>query len=58
MAGPNLFVRTKWHTRECNVAVGNIVWVADQNALSGHLRLTRVVNVNTDKKGIVRDVKA
>lgn len=31
MAGLNLFVRSKWHTRERNVAVGDVVWLADQN---------------------------
>lgn len=57
MSGPNLFIRSKWHTRERNVAVGDIVWVSDQNALRGHGRLARVIDVNTDKKGVVRDVK-
>lgn len=56
LAGPNMFVRNKWHTRERNVAVGDVVWVADQNALRGQYRLARVVGVNTDGKGIVRDV--
>lgn len=55
-AGPNLFVRSKWHTRERNVAVGDIVWLADQNALRGQYKLARVVSVNIDEKGIVRDV--
>lgn len=56
LAGPNLFVKSKWHTRERNVAVGDIVWLADQNGVRGQYRLARVVNVNKDKKGIVRDV--
>nr|XP_054588876.1 uncharacterized protein LOC129153544 [Nothobranchius furzeri]XP_054588877.1 uncharacterized protein LOC129153544 [Nothobranchius furzeri] len=56
LAGPNLFVRNKWHTKERNVAVGDVVWLADQNALRGQYRLARVVSVNTDRKGIVRDV--
>lgn len=55
LAGPNLFVRNKWHTKERNVAVGDIVWIADQNALRSQYKLGRVVNVNPDKKGIVRD---
>ncbi|KAK7904407.1 hypothetical protein WMY93_017014 [Mugilogobius chulae] len=55
LAGPNLFVRSKWHTRERNVAIGDIVWVADQNALRGQYKLGRVVDVNKDTKGIVRD---
>lgn len=56
MAGPNLFIRNKWHTKERNVAVGDVVWLADQNALRGQYKLARVVSVNADSKGIVRDV--
>lgn len=56
LAGPNLFVRNKWHTVNRNVAVEDIVWMADQNALRGQFRLARVVSVNPDSKGIVRDV--
>lgn len=55
MAGPNLFVRSKWHTKQRNVAVGDVVWLADQNALRSQYKLGRVVNVNADKEGIVRD---
>nr|XP_040058096.1 uncharacterized protein LOC120834249 [Gasterosteus aculeatus aculeatus] len=35
LAGPNLFVRSKWHTTQRNVADGDIVWLCDQNALRG-----------------------
>ncbi|KAF7199472.1 putative LOC107376719-like protein [Nothobranchius furzeri] len=56
LARPNLFIRSKWHTKERNVAVGDIVWVADQNALRNQYRLARVISVNTDRKGVVRDV--
>ena len=56
LAGPNLFVRNKWHTKERNVAVGDVVWLADQNPLRGQYKLASVVSVNTDGKGIVRDV--
>lgn len=55
LAGPNLFMRSKWHTRQQNVAVGDVVWLADQNAPRGQYELARVVSVNTDRKGIVRD---
>lgn len=58
MAGPKLFVRSKWHTREGNVAVGDIVLLADQNALRSQYKLPRVVSVNTDNKGIVRYANA
>ncbi|XP_060757415.1 methyltransferase-like protein 23 isoform X1 [Neoarius graeffei] len=56
LAGPNLFIRSKWHTAKSNVAVGDIVWLCDQNALRGQFKLARVVSVNADSKGIVRDV--
>ncbi|XP_061896161.1 uncharacterized protein LOC133645296 [Entelurus aequoreus] len=56
LAGPNLFIRNKWHTKERNVSVGDVVWLADQNALRGQYKLARVVRANTDSKGIVRDV--
>lgn len=46
LADPNLFVRNKWHTRNRNVAVGNVVWLADQNAVRGHFKLARVISVN------------
>lgn len=57
LAGPNLFVRNKWHTRERNVAVGDVVWLADQNALRGQYRLGRVIDASADRKGVVRDVR-
>lgn len=56
LAGPNLFIRSKWHTAERNVAIGDIVWLCDQNALRGQFKLARVISVNADSKGIVRDV--
>jgi hypothetical protein len=51
-----LFVRNKWHTAERNVAVGDIVWLCDQNALRGQFKLGRVISTNSDPRGIVRDV--
>lgn len=33
--GPNLFIRSKWHTKQRNVMLGDVVWLADQNALRG-----------------------
>ena len=57
LAGPNLFVRSKWHTRERNVSSGDVVWLCDQNALRGQFRLGRVVTAAPDRKGIVRDVE-
>ena len=56
LAGPNLFIRSKWHTKQRNVAVGDVVWLADQNALRDRYKLGRVVSVNPDRSGVVRDV--
>lgn len=33
LAGPNLFIQHKWHRAERNIQVGDLVWIADQNAL-------------------------
>lgn len=56
LAGPHLFIRSKWHTAERNVAVGDVVWLCDQNALRGQFKLGRVVSTNPDSKNVVRDV--
>ncbi|CAL9701094.1 unnamed protein product [Knipowitschia caucasica] len=56
LAGPNLFIRPKWHRAERNVQVGDLVWIADQNALRGQFRLGRIVVTYPDKTGVVRDV--
>ncbi|KAL2087329.1 hypothetical protein ACEWY4_018388 [Coilia grayii] len=55
LAGPNLFIQPKWHQRQRNVAVGDIVWIADPNALRGQFRLGRIQRVHPDKEGLVRD---
>ncbi|XP_065152486.1 uncharacterized protein [Paramisgurnus dabryanus] len=55
LAGPNLFIRHKWHRTERNVKVGDLVWIADPNALRGQFRLGRILTVYPDRKGIVRD---
>ena len=57
LAGKELFVREKWHAATRNVTVGDVVWVADSNAVRGQFRLGRVVEVYPDSRGIVRDVK-
>lgn len=56
LAGPNLFIRHKWHRTERSVKVGDVVWIAEQNALRGQFRLGRVTTTYPDKKGVVRDV--
>lgn len=45
------------HTKTRNVAVGDIMWIADSNALGGQYRLSRVVKANSNMLGVVRDVK-
>ncbi|XP_062390786.1 uncharacterized protein LOC134078694 [Sardina pilchardus] len=55
LAGPNLFIRHKWHRTERNVKAGDLVWIADPNALRGQFRLGRILTVYPDSKGIVRD---
>ena len=55
LAGPNLFIRHKWHRAERSVEVGDLVWIADQNALRGQFRLGRIVSTYPDEKGVVRD---
>lgn len=57
LAAPGLFVRQKWHAPARNVMTGDLVWLADQNALRGQFRLGRVVEACPDSKGVVRDVK-
>ena len=57
LAGPHLYIRQKWHFPARNVAVGDLVWVADQNALRGRFRLGRVVEVFPDGQGVVRDAR-
>ncbi len=56
LESPNLFLRSKWHSSHRNVAIGDIVWITDQNALRGQFKLGRVIGVNPDSKGVVRDV--
>lgn len=55
LAGPNLFIRHKWHRAERSIKVGDVVWIADQNALRGQFRLGRVATTYPDEKGVVRD---
>lgn len=55
LAGPNLFIRPKWHHTQRSVKVGDTMWIADQNALRGQFRLGRIQAVYPDKKGLVWD---
>lgn len=56
LAGPNLFIRPKWHRTVRNVQVGDLVWMADQNSLRGQFRLGKIERTYPDQKGVVRDV--
>lgn len=58
LAGPNSFIRPKWHQTRRNVKIGDAVWIADQNALWGQFRLGRIQAVYPDKKGLVRDLSS
>lgn len=55
LAGPNLLIRHKWHQTVRNIKIGDLVWIADLNALRGQFRLGWVLTVYSDSKGIVRD---
>ena len=55
LAGPNLFLRPKWHRAARNVQVGDLAWIADQNTLRGQFRLGRVVKAYPDRRRVVRD---
>ncbi|XP_077352384.1 F-box/WD repeat-containing protein 4 isoform X2 [Festucalex cinctus] len=57
LAGPGLFIRQKWHAPVRNVEVGDLVWIADQNAIRVQFKLGRIVDVCPDTHGVVRDVR-
>lgn len=57
LAGPCLFVRSKWHTKEKNVAIVDIDWLADQEALRCQFKLAMVISTNPDMSENVRDVQ-
>ena len=47
----------KWHVQKRNVAVGDLVTVADQNAVRGKWTLGRVSKVYPGAHGRVRNVR-
>lgn len=55
LAGPKLSIPHKWIQTERNVKIGDLVWIADQNALRGQFRLGRIVSTFPDAKGVPRD---
>ena len=55
--GPGLSVQQKWHVPARNVAVGDLVWLADQNTLTGWFRLGQVTEACPVMKDVARDVR-
>ena len=53
---PTLVPRKKWHVENRNVAVDDIVTVADQNAVRGKWAVGRVPKVHPGADGRVRNV--
>jgi len=53
---PTLVPRKKWHVQNRNVAVGDRVTVADQNAVRGKWAVGRITNVYPEADGRVRNV--
>lgn len=53
---PTLVPRKKWHVENRNVAVDDIVTVADQNAVRGKWAVGRVTKVHPGADGRVRNV--
>ena len=54
---PSLVIRPKWHVEVRNLEIGDLVMVADQNAIRGDYRLALVSEVYPDHKGRVRQVQ-
>lgn len=48
--------RTKWNKPRRNLEVGDIVLIKDDNTTRNNWPLARVIQVTTDKKGLVRSV--
>ena len=54
-AGPNLFVRSKWHTAQRNVTVRDIVWLYSHNLLRGRFKLGRSLKAKTVQSQVKRE---
>ena len=54
---PSLVIRPKWHVEVRNLEIGDLVMVADQNAIRGDYRLALVSEGYPDHKGRVRQVQ-
>jgi hypothetical protein len=51
---PILMIEPKWHTRQRNLQVGDIVLVQDSNQIRGNWQLTRVSKTYEGDDGLVR----
>ena len=54
---PSLLIQKKWHTKQRNVTVGDVVLVQDSNAVRGHWRMGEVVSVIPGRDTMIRDVR-
>ena len=48
--------RQKWQGKRRNFKIGDIVVVHQNNVSRNHWPMARIINVNSDKKGLVRSV--
>ena len=53
---PSLVYRKKWHEKQRNLQVGDVVLVLDKDAFKGSYRLAVVDEVHPGKDGLVRNV--
>ena len=56
-AVPTIAKRNKWQTERRNVAVGDMVYVANDTNSNAVGQLEKVINVYPDSKGLVRSVR-
>lgn len=56
LVAPTLVRWSKWTTRQRNFKVGDIVLVADPNALRSQYFIAQVTEVSPDRRGVVRKV--
>ena len=54
---PSLIVRQKWHISKRNVKEGDVVLIADSNAVRGQWKIARVSKTFPGKDGKVRNVE-
>ena len=48
--------RQKWEDKRRNFKIGDIVVVYQNNVSTNHWLMARIIDVNSDKKGLVRSV--